>query len=243
MIVVSWHGQSNLGYVYGWRQRECAILASTHPDGRIAAALARAFGFLTIDGSGMSERQTHGTGGAGAFRAMLKAIRAGRTLFLTADVPPVPGRNISPGVIAIARRSGRPVYAMATASSRRRILERVWDKMQFNLPFSRTSWVFEEALWMTDPSISDAAYTDMLRERLDRALARAIAVAAGGKAEGRRSPLSTASPTHRVTPARAGVHPAASTRRWQVPRRSRLDTGLRRHNVVGPEAWTPARAA
>ena len=182
VIVVSWHGQSNLGYVYGWRQRECAILASTHPDGRIAAALARAFGFLTIDGSGMSERQTHGTGGAGAFRAMLKAIRAGRTLFLTADVPPVPGRNISPGVIAIARRSGRPVYAMATASSRRRILERVWDKMQFNLPFSRTSWVFEEALWMTDPSISDAAYTEMLRERLDRALARAIAVADGGKA-------------------------------------------------------------
>ena len=181
VIVVSWHGQSNLGYVYGWRQRECAILASTHPDGRIAAALARAFGFLTIDGSGMSKRQTHGTGGAGAFRAMLKAIRAGRTLFLTADVPPVPGRNISPGVIAIARRSGRPVYAMATASSRRRILERVWDKMQFNLPFSRTSWVFEEALWMTDPSISDAAYTEMLRERLDRALARAIAVADGDK--------------------------------------------------------------
>jgi hypothetical protein len=47
-----------------------------------------------------------------------------------------------------------------------------------------------------------------------------------------------------VTPAKAGVHPYASTRRSRVPRRSRLDTGLRRYDAeFGPEAWAPARAA
>lgn len=178
-IVVSWHGQSNLAYIYAKYRDESAILTSTHPDGRIAFALARSFGYQTIDGSGMSERQRHGTGGLAAFRAMLKAIKGGTSLFLTADVPPIPGRQVSPGVIAIARRSGRPLLAMASSSSRRKILDRVWDKMQFNLPFSRTSLAWEEPLWVTDPSISDEAYAEMLRERLDRALARAHAAADG----------------------------------------------------------------
>jgi lysophospholipid acyltransferase (LPLAT)-like uncharacterized protein len=179
VIFVSWHGHSNLAYVYTPRRREWSILASTHPDGRIAAALAHAFGYQTIDGSGMSERQRHGTGGVGAFRAMLRAVKAGRSLFLTADVPPVPGRQISPGVIAIARRSGRPMFAMATASSKRKILDRVWDKMQINLPFSTTTYVFEEPISMTDPAISDDEYADALRVKLDRALERALAVADG----------------------------------------------------------------
>lgn len=179
VIFVSWHGQSNLAYVYTPRRRDWSILASTHPDGRIAAALARSFGYQTIDGSGMSERQRHGTGGVGAFRGMLRAVKAGRSLFLTADVPPVPGRQISPGVIAIARRSGRPVFAMATASSKRRILDRVWDKMQLNLPFSTATYVFEEPIFMTDPAISDDDYAKALRTKLDRALQRALAIADG----------------------------------------------------------------
>jgi lysophospholipid acyltransferase (LPLAT)-like uncharacterized protein len=178
-IVVSWHGQSNLAYVYARYREESSILTSTHLDGRIAMALARAFGYRTIDGSGMSDRQKHGTGGLSAFRNMLKAIRTGSSLFLTADVPPVPGRQVSLGVIAVARKSGRPLVAMASSSSRRVILERVWDKMQFNLPFSRTSLAWEEPLWVTDPAISDEAYADMLRVRLDRALERANAAADG----------------------------------------------------------------
>jgi lysophospholipid acyltransferase (LPLAT)-like uncharacterized protein len=179
VIFVSWHGQSNLAYVYTPRRREWSILASTHPDGRIAAALARSFGYQTVDGSGMSERQRHGTGGVAAFRGMLRAVKAGRSLFLTADVPPMPGRQISPGVIAIARRSGRPVFAMATASSPRKVLERVWDKMQLNLPFSKTTYVFEEPMFMTDPAVSDDEYVEALRVKLDRALARALAIADG----------------------------------------------------------------
>jgi lysophospholipid acyltransferase (LPLAT)-like uncharacterized protein len=110
---------------------------------------------------------------------MLRAVKAGRSLFLTADVPPMPGRQISPGVIAIARRSGRPVFAMATASSPRKVLERVWDKMQLNLPFSKTTYVFEEPMFMTDPAVSDDEYVEALRVKLDRALARALAIADG----------------------------------------------------------------
>lgn len=179
VISVSWHGQSNLAYLCAPKPKRLALLTSTHPDGRMAAAMARSFGFQTIDGSGASERQRHGTGGLGAFRAMLRALNAGQSLFLTADIPPVPGRSVSPGIIALARRSGRPVFAMATSSSRRKVLERVWDRMQMNYPFSRIAFAVEGPLWVNDYAQSDEDYALELKAMLDRALERAFALADG----------------------------------------------------------------
>lgn len=181
VIGVSWHGQSNLAYACIPETRNLALLISNHPDGRMAAAMAKSFGYQTIDGSGASDRQSQGTGGLGAFRSMLKALRNGVTLFATADIPPVPGRNVSLGMIALARRSGRPVFAIATASSRRKVLERVWDRMQINYPFSTIGFAAEGPLWMTDEAVSDEAYAARLKQMLDRALARAFAIADAGK--------------------------------------------------------------
>lgn len=178
IISASWHGQSNLAYFCTPHPERMALLISNHPDGRMAAALGRSFGFQTIDGSGASDRQSHGTGGLAAFRGMMRALKGGTSLFLTADIPPVPGRQVAPGIIAIARRSGRPVYAMATASSRRKILK-VWDRMQMNYPFSRIAFAVEGPITMTDPAVSDEAYGAELKMMLDRALERAFAIADG----------------------------------------------------------------
>lgn len=181
VIAMSWHGQSNLAYACIPETRNLALLISNHPDGRMAAAMARSFGYQTIDGSGASDRQGHGTGGLAAFRNMLRALKNGTTLFATADIPPVPGRNVSLGMVALARRSGRPVWAIATASSRRRILERVWDRMQVNYPFSTIAFVAEGPLLLTDETVSDEEYAAKLKAMLDRALERAFAIADAGR--------------------------------------------------------------
>ena len=178
-IAVSWHGQSNLAYVVVPDPGQVALLISMHPDGMMMAEMARSLGYQIVEGSGASERQQHGTGGLTAFRNMLKALKAGTTLFATADIPPEPGRNVSLGMIALARRTGRPVYAIATASSRRKVLERVWDKMQLNFPFSTIAFVCDGPLHMTDPAVTDEAYAADLAQRLDRALARAFDLADG----------------------------------------------------------------
>lgn len=178
-IAVSWHGQSNLAYVVMPDPRQVALLISMHPDGQMMGAMARSLGYQTIGGSGASERQMHGTGGLAAFRSMLKTLKSGTTLFATADIPPEPGRNVSLGMIALARRSGRPVYAIATATSRRKILERVWDKMQLNFPFSTIGFSCEGPFYMTDPAVTDETYAADLAKSLDRVLAKAFALADG----------------------------------------------------------------
>jgi len=179
VIISSWHGQSNLGYAsFPWPER-FAIMVSTHPDGQIAAGLAQGFGFSVVAGSGASERQRHGTGGVAAFRQMLRQLAAGRSTIATGDVPPVPGRQVSRGLVAMARRSGRPIFAIAIASSRRRVLERVWDRMQFNFPFSRIGFVGEGPFYMTDAGVSDDAYAEQLHDALDRVLSKAFAIADG----------------------------------------------------------------
>jgi lysophospholipid acyltransferase (LPLAT)-like uncharacterized protein len=177
-IAVSWHGQSNLAYVVMPEPQRVALLISMHPDGQMMAAMARSLGYQTIDGSGASTRQTHGTGGFSAFRNMLRALKGGTTLFATADIPPEPGRKVSLGMIALARRSGRPVYAIATATSRRRTL-RTWDRMQVNFPFSTIAFTCEGPFHMTDEAVSDEAYAAELKASLDRVLEKAFAVADG----------------------------------------------------------------
>jgi lysophospholipid acyltransferase (LPLAT)-like uncharacterized protein len=178
-IAVSWHGQSNLAYVVMPEPQRVALLISMHPDGMMMGAMARSLGYQTIDGSGASERQKYGTGGLTAFRNMLKVLKSNTTLFATADIPPEPGRNVSPGMIALARRSGRPVYAIATATSRRKILDRVWDKMQINFPFSTIAFACEGPFYMTDAAVTDDSYAAMLHDTLDRVLQKAFDMADG----------------------------------------------------------------
>lgn len=176
VVITSWHGQSNLGYAEFPEPGRFAIMASTHPDGQIAAGLARSFGFTVIAGSGASDRQRHGTGGLAAFRQTLRLLAAGFSTIATGDVPPVSGRNLSPGLIAIAERSRRPIFAIAIVSSRRRVLERVWDRMLFPLPFSRIAFVGEGPFYLGEGGATDGT---ALKASLDRVLDRAFALADG----------------------------------------------------------------
>lgn len=177
-LITSWHGQSNLGYPLFPNPERFAIMVSTHPDGRLAAGIARSFGFSIVEGSGASDRQRHGTGGVRAFRQMLRMLQAGKSTIATGDVPPIEGRLVSPGLIAMARHSGRPIFAIGIASSRRTILERIWDRMQFNFPFSKIAFVGEGPIYFTD-GVSDEESAAELKARLDRVLERAFALADG----------------------------------------------------------------
>lgn len=175
VIYVLWHANMTaIGYMvpdYG----NTRVLVSPHPDGRMGAAAIAAGGGKVIYGTGATERQRHGTRGVGGSLEALRALADGYSLLLTADLPPLRGRRVSRGVIRLARLSGRPLVPVAVGSSNRSILDRVWDQMQVNHPFSRIAVVGGEHL-VVDDGIDDTAAAAVLKERLDAAYAEALAL-------------------------------------------------------------------
>lgn len=151
-------------------------LTAPHPDGQIADACINGLGIRTISGTGANEKQSHGTGGVAAFRAMMRELKAGNSVYLTAEIPPTRGRPVSRGVITLARRSGRPIIAIAAASSRRTIVERLWDKLQVNHPFGRMVLIAAGPL-VVDATMSDEAAQAKLKQLLDDNYALALRLA------------------------------------------------------------------
>ena len=86
-------------------------------------------------------RADHGLvdkGGAKALIALKKSLVAGKNVAMIADIPHGTPRDAGMGVILLARLSGRPILPTAIATSRRKVLEKSWDKTTINLPFGRS---------------------------------------------------------------------------------------------------------
>jgi lysophospholipid acyltransferase (LPLAT)-like uncharacterized protein len=143
-----------------------------------AIAAAR-LGVEAIRGSGDRERRFDRKGGVSAFMAMLAALEDGWSMAMTADVPKV-ARSAGMGIIKLAQNSGRPIYPVAVATSRRVTLKS-WDRAAVNLPFSRGAIAVGDPVRVEARADADAleAARRAVEERLDAATARAYAIVDG----------------------------------------------------------------
>ena len=66
------------------------------------------------------------------------------------------------GVVKLAQHSGRPIYPVAIATSRRIELDN-WDRTAINLPFGRVALVASEAIYV--PRDADDAALEAARQR------------------------------------------------------------------------------
>jgi lysophospholipid acyltransferase (LPLAT)-like uncharacterized protein len=171
-IYIAWHANLLATPVMAPDLSKLVNLTSPHPDGQMAGALSEAFGITTISAAGASARQG-ASGAIAGFRGLLRALKTGKSVFLAAEVPPVPGRHIAPGIVPLARKTGRPIIPVAAASTRRSIIERIWDKNQVHHPFSRFAVVGAPVLWVTD-QMTDEEATAVLKRDLDAAYGEAL---------------------------------------------------------------------
>ena len=154
-------------------------LISRHRDGEMNAIAAEWLGVETIRGSGDHGNGFHQKGGVGAYLEMLEALRDGYSVALTADVPKI-SRVAGPGIVRLARDSGRPIYPVALASSRRFEIDN-WDRSTVNLPFSRLVGVVGEPI-RVPAETANGSLESARREvetSLNAATARAYAIADG----------------------------------------------------------------
>jgi len=172
-IVTMWHGQH---FLTPFIKRDDAkhrakVLISRHRDGEINARAAEWLGVGTIRGSGAHNGEFNRKGGAAAFTEMLDALAQGYNVALTADVPKV-SRVAGLGVVKLAQHSGRPIYPIAIASSRRIELDN-WDRTAINLPFSRLAMIAGEPIYV--PRDADAAALEFARQQVESELNRVTA--------------------------------------------------------------------
>jgi len=140
IIAAMWHGQHFMTPFLKIKERHrTKVLISRHRDGEINAIAVERLGVPAIRGSGDHERRYDRKGGVGAFKGMLDALADGHSMALTADVPKV-SRVAGLGIVTLARFSGRPIYPVAAATSRRIALDN-WDRSEVNLPFGRLAIV------------------------------------------------------------------------------------------------------
>ncbi len=178
-IIAMWHGQHFMAPFIKRPERghRAKVLISRHRDGEINARAAERLGIETIRGSGAHNREFHRKGGAVAFTEMLEALNEGWNVALTADVPKI-SRVAGLGVVKLAQHSGRPIYPVAIASSRRKEFNS-WDRSALNLPFGRLAMVAGEGIRV--PRKVDDATLEQARLQVERALneitARAYAIA------------------------------------------------------------------
>jgi lysophospholipid acyltransferase (LPLAT)-like uncharacterized protein len=179
VIAAMWHGQHFLLPFVLRPEHRVKVLVSRHRDGEINAIAAERLGIGTIRGSGSHASDFTRKGGIYAFKEILATLDEGVNVALTADVPKV-ARVAGLGIVKIAQVSGRPIYPMAIATSRRIVLDN-WDKTTVNLPLGRGGRVTGSAIHV--PADADAATLELARraveESLNAATARAYELADG----------------------------------------------------------------
>ena len=176
VILAMWHGQHFMGPFMRRPGDRGKVLISRHRHGDVNAIAAERLGIELIRGSGDTGGRFDRKGGVGAFQAMRDALKDNYTVALTADVPKI-ARVAGMGIVMLARESGRPIFPVALATSRRYVLHN-WDGTTINLPFSRGAAVCGEPVRV--PADADDAAMETCRrqveDNLNRATERAYAM-------------------------------------------------------------------
>ncbi len=168
MIVAVWHGQHILLPAIPIELRGVAMV-SRNFDGEITARTVESFGNETIRASGGRKASASlKKGGMTGFLEMLGALKSGKNVVQTADIPKGVSRRVGLGIVNLAKRSQAPILPLAIASSRRMTFSKAWDKAALNLPFGTTAICIGKPVYVTSDATDDMLET--AREELQTSL-------------------------------------------------------------------------
>jgi lysophospholipid acyltransferase (LPLAT)-like uncharacterized protein len=181
VIVAVWHGEHFLVPFFGWRKDKLNVLVAVHRDGEIVVRAGHRFGLKFVRGSGDHGSEFIRKKALRAFTTMLRLLKRGESVLMTADVPKV-SRVAGLGIVTLSKHSGCPIVPVAMVTSRRRRLSN-WDRTAISLPFGRMIMVRGEPIHV--PRDADDAVLEAMRrtveERVNAVTAQAYAVADGAQ--------------------------------------------------------------
>lgn len=153
VTVICWHGRLVMAPVVWQRRARVAIPRDPSPAGRLSAATQARLGTesfaINLDG-----------GNFAAVRQIIRLVRSGVSLGLTADGPEGPDRVAKRAAIDWARATGRPVVCFAWGSAKAKRLN-TWDRMLLPVPFGGGAFVYRVWDQALPKSPSEAEYMEL----------------------------------------------------------------------------------
>lgn len=166
-ILAFWHGRMVM-MPFAYRGAGACIMNSRHRDGQLISRAIDLLGIEVVRGS--STR-----GWVGGMRGLLAAHARGRDLVIVPDGPRGPRCRAKSGAIQLARATGAPIYPVAYAATRARVLSRSWDWLCIPLPGSRITYVVEQPIRVARDA--EPAELEAARSALESRLNDAVRVA------------------------------------------------------------------
>ncbi len=179
MIITTWHSEAFLLPLLRAREYPVDVLVSRAGDGEIISRSLHKLGCGTVRGAGATDRsRMFEKGSVAAFRGLKASIDSGHSVVMTADFDRKSRGTVSPGIVALARLTQRPIIP-AVVVTHNRFHVGSWDRSAFNLPFGRA--VFIHAGPILVPRRATETEVEEKRLEVERALtdiaARAYAIA------------------------------------------------------------------
>jgi lysophospholipid acyltransferase (LPLAT)-like uncharacterized protein len=160
-IYAFWH-ENLLLPAYHYGRSDVHVLISQHADGELIAEVCRHLGFRTVRGSTARH-------GVEALRRLLKLGRAAH-LGITPDGPRGPRRQVQPGLVYVAAKTGLPIVPTGFAYDRP-WRARSWDRFAVPRPWSRATCVTAEPIRV--PAEASRPQLEAYRRQVEDALLRA----------------------------------------------------------------------
>jgi lysophospholipid acyltransferase (LPLAT)-like uncharacterized protein len=139
VIFAMWHGHLlsclYLGTIYCRAKFPVVIMTSPSRDGVYVSDLGLALGYLVCPGS-------RHKGGFRALQNLTAHLRQGQSVALTADGSRGPIHVAQKGVLYLSRETQTPILPIATASSRKIILN-TWDRFEVPLPLGQNAFLVD----------------------------------------------------------------------------------------------------
>lgn len=171
VLYTSWH-RGLLYFVYHFRNRQGAIIASRSMAGEFISALLVHLGLVPIRGS--SKKGQIDKGGHEALLQMEEYLRRGGSGGSVTDAPHGPAHVSKVGIVVLSQRTGVPIVPVMWAANRYHRFG-TWDRMILPYPFSRI--VFYYGTPMTVPQEATREEVETIRAELSDRLNRMMAEA------------------------------------------------------------------
>lgn len=156
ILIVAWHSAIPIA-LYVYRKQGITIMTSLSRDGDVTSKIHLNLGYKNIRGS--SSR-----GGIGALLKMIKALKNGDPCTITVDGPKGPLKEVKPGAVFLAQKTGALLLPLGMAYSNY-VCTNSWDKTKIPLPGSRVV-AFTGETFTVDPELSVEAGCEKIKTRI-----------------------------------------------------------------------------